>query len=752
MEKSDLTKNHWENNWMKIYFSYNPEDSFLIKEIYEYLCTQPNFDISFWEIQRELDGNRPREILNQTHEPEVFILFWRNNISEIQEIEIKTSKQIPTIKKRLVVNLGDLVLPEEQFSTQEWSQIVIDEFDETLLSRECSENDRKKFISSVANEFARKITEEIGRIWFVEPGLPSGYPFVYEKHVIEEYLKGNGNLSEKYVEKGCCKKWPTVVHQIKSPPLENPVKASDIGAYRDIPSDSNDVQMKWRTEEDWKSLKSLEPQVNSAALVTKFDPVQLKKYGLTFPEAGPRKYHYYPIKDSLTVGIIVSGGIAPGINAVISGIVKRHFLYAGKEEGRSEIYNIEILGFNSGFSGFLQRSTNLFTKLTPNQVETQTNLGGSILGTSRTDELLDPHPKIRLENLLKVYDQIAQLVDILYIIGGDGSMRAAHMIWKKSQENDKKHPLSVITIPKTMDNDILWVWQSFGFLSAVERAKNAIQVLETEARSNPRLCIIQLFGSDSGFVASHAAIASGVCDVVLIPEIEFSMDDLFNHLKIKLENKRKKHSGGLWGVIVMAETAIPTDIDEYIASETKKYDLQLTSDELIAIKIYKRNNRRVFGQTPDALRSAGLKVVSYVLQQKINEMKDDCWKNFRVFTNEPRHLIRAIPPSSSDIIFANRLGSLAVDCAMAGYTDFMISQWLTEYVMIPLDLVVLGKKRIPKEGIFWKSVIANTGQPANLDTYTSKKRREEKFIVAQKKVDELLNTVDKLETTQEREQ
>ena len=752
MEKSDLTKNHWESNWMKIYFSYDPEDRFLIKEIYECLCTQPNFDISFSEIQIELDRNRPRVILNQTHEPEVFILFWRNNITEIQEIEITTSRQIPTIKKRLVVNLGDLVLPEEQFSTQEWSQIVIDEFDETLLSRECSENDRKKFISSVANEFAKKITEEIGRIWFVEPGLPSGYPFFYEKHVIEEYLKGNGNLSKKYVEEGCCKKWPTVIHQIRKHPLENPVQASDIGDYRDIPPGTNNVQKKWKTEKDLESLKSIEPQVISAALVTKFDPKQLKECGLTFPEAGPRKYHYYPKKNSLNVGIIVSGGIAPGINAVISGIVKRHFLYAGIEERKREPYNLEILGFNSGFSGFLQRSTNLFTKLTPNQVESQTNLGGSILGTSRTDELLHPHPKIRLGNLMKVYGQIARLVDILYIIGGDGSMRAAHMIWKKSQENDEKHPLSVITIPKTMDNDILWVWQSFGFLSAVERAKNAIQVLETEARSNPRLCIIQLFGSDSGFVASHAAIASGVCDAVLIPEIEFSMDDLFNHIKTKLENKRKKDSGGLWGVIVMAETAIPTDIDEYIASETKIYDLQLTSEELKAIKIYKRNRRRVFGQTPDALRSAGLKVVSHVLQQKINEMKDDYWKNFRVFTNEPRHLIRAIPPSSSDIIFANRLGSLAVDCAMAGYTDFMISQWLTEYVMIPLDLVVLGKKRIPKKGIFWKSVIANTGQPANLDTYTDKKRREEELRTKHKKVEGFLNTAHKIETTQEREQ
>jgi 6-phosphofructokinase len=82
---------------------------------------------------------------------------------------------------------------------------------------------------------------------------------------------------------------------------------------------------------------------------------------------------------------------------------------------------------------------------------------------------------------------------------------------------------------------------------------------------------------------------------------------------------------------------------------------------------------------------------------------------FRVFTNEPRHLLRAIQPSVSDVIFGHRLGILAVDNAMAGYTDFMVSQWLTEYVLVPLELVVLGRKRVPQEGIFWKSVLAKTG-------------------------------------------
>jgi hypothetical protein len=94
-----------------------------------------------------------------------------------------------------------------------------------------------------------------------------------------------------------------------------------------------------------------------------------------------------------------------------------------------------------------------------------------------------------------------------------------------------------------------------------------------------------------------------------------------------------------------------------------------------------------------------------------------------VVTDEPRHLLRAIPPSCLDIIFGQRLGTLAVENALAGYTDFMISQWLTEYVLVPLQLAVLGRKRIPRTGIFWKSVLAKTGQPANLDLRPTPRER-----------------------------
>ncbi len=474
-------------------------------------------------------------------------------------------------------------------------------------------------------------------------------------------------------------------------------------------------------------------------------------------------------------------------------------------------------------------------------------------------------------------------------------MRAAHALAERARLTGK--PLSVVCIPKTMDNDILWVWQSFGFLSAVEKAREFFTQLETEVRSNPRLCIMQLFGSDSGFVVSHTALAGGSgCLAALIPEIDFSMTELSCYVRHRLQERDH-------GILVLAETAMPVDVEDYVedpvvaltpreksAVRTFVGSALLREDEvdpggwndlisnmldtskpllaeglgpfahtfsqqetaflkdlhrrlngqgdmeeqdqsrIVAIinaaicrraddwlsrigeqcsplfgvpmrraldyvrsylagpedrtpamelkhlaalntvmclpyearaiitkappskvlfeqlkkrlgetygrlvvethlKVPRRRwtehrDRRVFGQTPDALRTAGLKIISRVLEREIQtESRQDrsgrqatFWGKYplRVFASEPRHLIRAIGPSCHDVIFGDRMGRLAVDGAMAGYRDFMISQWLTEFVLVPLPLVVLGRKRVPSDGIFWKSVVASTGQPDNL--------------------------------------
>lgn len=580
------------------------------------------------------------------------------------------------------------------------------------------EGDDQSAIRSTAARIARKLDlPERSADLPLDPHL-----FSYEKDIVTFFIKtrlekiassavsaeDHKEIREKIFH-GCPQEWPEVVKW-----------AGDLSPNQ-LSSDEVGI---WRKESARVLTTGLVNEETLPMVAGSEQDIALRRLG--FPEAGPRERLYFAKEQALRVAILVSGGIAPGINAVIDGIVQRHWLYAEKH-GYCDSLN--LMGLRNGFRSFddlvnnyilLAGSPRHYKDMPRCETWNHVNEGGSILGTSRVDELIDPD---RRESELKNIVGTLKGVDILYVIGGDGSMKAAHALWsiaKAERRSRGEPPLSVVAVPKTMDNDILWVWQSFGFLSAVEKAREVIEQLNTEVRSNPRLCIAQLFGSDSGFVVSHAVLASGTghCDLALIPEVEFSMENVAHYLtgKMSQNNQHIPH-----GLVVLAETAIPNDAFRYVGPPggSPEIDIGLSRDERRAIRDFialREKKRRVQGQTNDALRTAGLKIVSRGLEKLLPHRKRGMtdWSKLRVFTNEPRHLLRAIPPSSSDIIIGHRLGTLAVDNAMAGYTDFMISQWLTEYVLVPLELVVLGRKRIPQEGIFWKSVLAKTGQPAKL--------------------------------------
>jgi 6-phosphofructokinase 1 len=589
---------------------------------------------------------------------------------------------------------------------------------------------------------AQELAEALMVQWRYVDGLPSDpHMFDYEKDIIQYFQdahrifpQGMENVKDAQAElseegakvfkkwlKGCPERWPEVEHCGNARHI-NPLDPKTIG--------------NWRKPDARVLVKALRLAGAGDAVNPGGEPA------FTFLEAGPREILYFRANRPLRVAIVVSGGIAPGVNAVVDGIVQRHWQYAKDHSDN----NLEVYGLRDGFLSFesdqkvLLRAHKSQPKppnwtgldiITPEHAHE----GGSILGTSRVGELLHAENRV---GRLREYDSslLRARIDILYVIGGDGTMKAAHALHEVARENPERErlnrKLSVVSIPKTMDNDVLWVWQSFGFLSAVEKGREVIEHLSTEVESNPRLCVVQLFGSDSGFVVSHAVLASstGHCVAALIPEVDFSMKGehgLIAHVKSALQKQtpRPPH-----GIIVMAETAIPQDALDYIDDP----DIGLTSipegerlkqirdalaekEELRRYIELRGKKKRIQGQTEDALRSAGLKIVSRGLLKGLADGDDEVgpsedWKRLRAFTNEPRHLLRAIPPSCLDIIIGQRLGTLAVDNAMAGFTDFMISQWLTEYVLVPLRLVVLGRKRIPETGMFWKSVLAKTGQPA----------------------------------------
>ncbi len=671
---------------MELFLSYCFKDEPFVRSVNYFLTQQPNLD-TFCYAEDKTGDSWTDLVERKLQSCDAFALFLGEEMGRTQKEEAVSAFNAK--KNRLLIALPEAG-PNRPVTFSSVDPIKVEVAD-----------------AASAQLCAAEIVKRLGLRWVSSDGLPIGYPFDYEKDIIEAYIKGNGRLTGEKLERGCAEEWPRVekrlgLHESYKP---NPVPEKIIGTYR---PEGKEIIV------DVRTTYQPGPEEPQAPVV---------HHRLTLPEAGPRAQLRYPVRGSLTVGILVSGGIAPGINAVIAGIVGRHALYATAPNDRGSryprpAYQLTIRGYVEGFKALLLPGHN-YRSLSEEEVKEKAHLGGSILGTSRADELLSEDPYAREAHLRTMVNALVHDgVEILYIIGGHGSMRAAlalsNMAKDMARKGDIRGDLSVVAIPKTMDNDILWVWQSFGFMSAVDKAREAILNLHTEVTSNPRLCIIQLFGSDSGFVVSHAALASGSCDAALIPEVDFTLKGLSGYIREKLANRYVPGEGrqSPYGIVVMAETAIPTDALEYVDDA----DVQLSETEKTAIREFMANRRRVEGQTPDAIRTAGLKILSRVLQRDIVGMSnsDPYWRDFRVFTNEPRHILRATPPSVSDVVFGQRLGALAVDNAMAGYTDFMVSQWLTEYVLVPLQLVVLGRKRVPRDGIFWKSVLANTGQRAEM--------------------------------------
>ncbi len=564
--------------------------------------------------------------------------------------------------------------------------------------------------------------------------LPISPLVTSEKKLIDDYAKGGGRANAEMVSQGFPESWPAVPklhkqHDTNIRLIKNPLESTVHGQHR---SDNAKILVDARDRstplappisEDLKgALETINPA--GPGLGEENSSVEYDRYlPLTFLEAGPREHIFAnPIDNK--VGFIVSGGIAPGINAVLAAIIQRHLDYktallntaAQSHDSDFRHYTVRFSGFAEGFKS-LSNDGRIFQLSSQNidQLNRWTSRAASWLPTARFEDFLDEDLTKREEAYKEAVHTIYNNnIDILYIIGGEGTMRAIHALYTVYKEMYPKEAIRFIGIPKTMDNDILFMWQSFGFETAVGEAERASLHLAYEVNSNPRLAIMQLFGSNSGFVASHAAVANRFCDLVLIPELgNATMEDICRYIESKLTSRlryARKRPGierAPYGLIIMAETFLPQDYSKYL-----EY-VELTPDERQAVNDYDEKREGMTGQTPDALRSGALKILVGVLQKHINDRmgeQDDYWRNFRIVTNEPRHLIRSTEPAPMDIILAGRLGTMAVDAAMAGFTDCMVSSWLTEYVVVPLKLVVLGRKRVQREGIFWKNVVATTHQ------------------------------------------
>jgi len=378
----------------------------------------------------------------------------------------------------------------------------------------------------------------------------------------------------------------------------------------------------------------------------------------TFEIAGPREQIFFdPVHT--TAGIVTCGGLCPGLNDIIRGLVMQ--LTYGY--GVSHIY-----GFRFGYEGLSPKFGHPPMNLRPDFVDPIHAFGGTILGTSRGPQ--DPAEMVDfLEDLN---------VDILFVVGGDGSLRGASAINREIRR--RKQLKSVIGIPKTIDNDIMYLDKSFGFETAFAEAVKVVTCAHVEALgSRNGVGLVKLMGRDSGFIASFASMACSVVNFVLIPEVRFELDGprgLLEALYYRLA--RRKHA-----VIVVAEGA-----GQHLMEGTS-----LTKDA--------SGNRRMGD-------------IGIFLKEKIGDFFRDRHTECNVKYFDPSYIVRSVPASPQDNVYCTRLAQNAVHAAMAGKTGMIVGRWHGTFVNLPLELVTKGRRKVDPAGELWHSVLENTGQPAEL--------------------------------------
>lgn len=374
----------------------------------------------------------------------------------------------------------------------------------------------------------------------------------------------------------------------------------------------------------------------------------------SFERAGPRSKIFYD-PENVKAGIVTCGGICPGLNDVIRSVVLEleHWYKVRK-----------ILGFKYGYAGLVSNSKYQPITLTPEIVENIHLRGGSILGSSRGSQ--------------PVKDMVKNLVDrnvnILFCIGGDGTLKGAHSLAEEIEKQGLE--ISVIGIPKTIDNDIPFVERSFGFQTAVEVCRGVLECAKIEASCAPNgVGIVKLMGRDAGFITAFATRANGNVDYCLIPEMKipfYEKGGLYESVRRTLGDKGH-------AVIAIAEGA--------------GQDIIGTSKETDASGNKKYNDVGQF--------------LRYDIAKHFKE-KFDTEINVRYIS--PSYVIRSVPSNSQDKIFCADLARYAVDAAMAGKTDMMVGYWHGEFTNVPLEALNI-KKRVERNSREWLSVLASTGQP-----------------------------------------
>ncbi|OPY81177.1 MAG: Pyrophosphate--fructose 6-phosphate 1-phosphotransferase [Syntrophorhabdus sp. PtaU1.Bin153] len=370
--------------------------------------------------------------------------------------------------------------------------------------------------------------------------------------------------------------------------------------------------------------------------------------------AGPREMIFFD-PSQLACGIVTCGGICPGLNDVIRSIVLSLYQHYGVRK---------VYGFRFGYEGLVQRLGHVPLQLTPDSVVRIHEMGGTILGSSRGPQ--DPGEMVKTLEDLKV--------GILFTVGGDGTLRGAQKVAEEAKRRGL--PISVIGIPKTIDNDICFVQSTFGFETAVSEARRATYAAYSEAEAvRNGVGLVKLMGRDSGFIAAFAALADNHVNFCLIPEVPFTLEKFLGDLRKRLE--LEGHA-----VIVVAEGA----------------------------------GQDLMGKTGERDASGNVKYgdIGVFLRDAIKKYFQQAGMETNLKYIDPSYTIRSVPTNPHDSALCLLFGHNAVHAGMSGRTNMVVSFWNHQFTHVPISLAVSQRKKIDPESVLWSSVLASTGQSRDM--------------------------------------
>jgi 6-phosphofructokinase 1 len=375
----------------------------------------------------------------------------------------------------------------------------------------------------------------------------------------------------------------------------------------------------------------------------------------TFEKAGPRESLFFDPTRS-RAAIATCGGLCPGINnAVRSLVLQLHHVYGVPE----------VLGIRDGFGGLVPDPVHPPVVLGTEAVRTMHPLGGSVLGSSRHRVV----PQEAVDVLVR------DKIDMLFLIGGEGTLRAAANVHAEVKRRGLH--IAIVCIPKTIDNDIPMLDKTFGFETAVDYARLAIDAAHTEATGAPNgVGVVKLMGRDSGFIAAAATLASAEANFCLIPEFSFDVRKLLSAIEARVLSSRGH------AVVVVAEgcgAALVTEKAEHDDSGNIRY------------------------------ASADLDIGQHLRDRFV-----EYFKGRKLAVNvkyiDPSYTIRSAPANGADSIYSSELARHAVHAAMAGKTNVVVGRKNGIFVHVPIATAITHKRRVDHE--LWRQVCEVTGQPA----------------------------------------